>query len=76
MVFPVAVMVMWPWPGRIAKRNFTQSAEGMRRAEVEAILGPPGDYTTGPTVGPTQGDLFLLTREESYYPMYVATQEW
>jgi hypothetical protein len=75
-VFPVAAIVVWPWPERIAERNFTRIAEGMRRAEVEAILGPPGDYTTGPTVGPMRGGLDLLTRDESYYPMYDATLEW
>jgi hypothetical protein len=76
MVFPIAAMVMWPWPERIAERNFTRIAEGMRRAEVEAILGPPGDYTTGPTDSPARGGLYLLKRDESYYPMYDATQEW
>ena len=75
-VFPVAAIVVWPWPERIAERNFTRIAEGMRRAEVEAILGPPGDYTTGPTDSPARGGLYLLKRHESYYPMYDATQEW
>jgi hypothetical protein len=35
---------------RITKANFAQIKAGMSRAEVEAILGPPGDYRTGPTV--------------------------
>jgi hypothetical protein len=76
MVFPVTAMVMWPWPERIAERNFIRIVQGMRRAEVEAILGPPGDYTTGPTDSPARGGLFLLTRDESYYPIYDAAQEW
>jgi hypothetical protein len=39
----------WPRPSRVTAANFERIKEGMSRAEVEAILGPPGDYTTGPT---------------------------
>jgi hypothetical protein len=34
---------------RITRENCDRIRAGMTRAEVEAILGPPGDYTTGPT---------------------------
>jgi hypothetical protein len=39
----------WPRPHRITRENFARIAEGMGRAEVEAILGPEGDYRTVPT---------------------------
>ncbi len=29
--------------------SYQRVAQGMSRADVEAALGPPGDYTTGPT---------------------------
>jgi hypothetical protein len=33
---------------RLTQANFDRIRPGMRREEVEAILGPPGDYRTGP----------------------------
>ncbi len=35
-------------PSRITPENFARIRAGMTRVEVEAILGPPGDYLTGP----------------------------
>jgi hypothetical protein len=35
--------------GRITFDNYQRIAAGMSRSEVEAILGPAGDFTTGPT---------------------------
>jgi hypothetical protein len=35
---------------RITKANLAQIKAGMSRAEVEAILGRPGDYRSGPTL--------------------------
>ena len=40
----------WPRPDRITRENFDRVTTGMSRSEVEAILGPPGDYRSGPTV--------------------------
>ena len=37
---------LWPLPDRITRENCGRVREGMSRAEVEAILGPPGDYRT------------------------------
>jgi hypothetical protein len=34
------------------RANFARVRIGMSDAEVELILGPPGDYTTGPPAGP------------------------
>jgi hypothetical protein len=44
-----ALLVAWPQPDRVTQENFDRISDGMGRAEVEAILGPPGDYTTGPS---------------------------
>jgi hypothetical protein len=47
-VVAVGVVVFWPRPDRITQENYDRICENMRRAEVYAILGPPGDYTTRP----------------------------
>jgi SmpA / OmlA family len=46
-------------PNPITQENYARIQEGMSRAEVEAILGPPADYTTGPLTyaGSTLKDL-------------------
>jgi hypothetical protein len=57
MAVGLAVLVgvgafLWLRPNpalRITHENCDRIRAGMTRAEVEAILGPPGDYTTGPT---------------------------
>jgi hypothetical protein len=41
------VVVLWPPEDRITEANLGRIKEGMTQAEVEAILGPPGDYRTG-----------------------------
>jgi hypothetical protein len=40
--------VLWPRTDRLTRENFDRIKEGMSFAQVEAILGPPGDYTTAP----------------------------
>jgi hypothetical protein len=42
----LAAFVLWPRADRVTLQNFNRIREGMSRAEVEAILGPPGDYRT------------------------------
>jgi hypothetical protein len=44
------VLALWPraQPDRATRENLDRVRKGMSRAEVYAILGPPGDYTTGP----------------------------
>ena len=37
-----------PEPSLVTRENFGGIKGGMSRADVEAILGPPGDYRTGP----------------------------
>jgi hypothetical protein len=39
----------WPRPSHLTGGNFERVKAGMSRADVETILGPPDDYTTGPT---------------------------
>ena len=50
VVVAAGVVVLWPRSSsRITRENFEQIKEGMSRTEVEGILGPAGDYSTGPT---------------------------
>jgi hypothetical protein len=51
-VVAAGVVVLWQRPSRVTWENYEQIAPGMTQAEVESILGTPGDYTTGPTSGP------------------------
>jgi len=48
VVVAAGVLVQWPAPtSRLTLENLGHLREGMTRAEVEAILGAPGDYSTG-----------------------------
>jgi hypothetical protein len=62
LLLAAGVVTVWPQPERITRENFERIREGMTRAEVEAILGPPGDYASGPTMlqpdGPTRAHVF------------------
>jgi hypothetical protein len=44
----VGVVVLWSRPQRFTRENCGRVKQGMTRAEVETILGRPGDYRTGP----------------------------
>jgi hypothetical protein len=44
----VAAFALWPRPNRVTRENCARIRQGMTRAEVDALLGPPGDYRTGP----------------------------
>jgi hypothetical protein len=48
MALATVAVMLWPWPSRITRENCQRICQGMNRAEVEAILGPPADYSTGP----------------------------
>jgi hypothetical protein len=48
VVVGAGVVVLWPRAERITRENYEAIRLGMTRAEVEAILGPPGDYATVP----------------------------
>jgi hypothetical protein len=60
VVVTAGMFVLWPRlepPSRITRENSDRIQVGMSRAEVEAILGPPGDYRNGPTNPVILGDL-------------------
>jgi hypothetical protein len=45
---------------RITRENYTRIQVGMNRAELEALLGPPGDYRTGPTAKRTKVEIAAM----------------
>jgi hypothetical protein len=47
VVVAAGVVVLWPREDRVTRANYDRVLIGMKRADVEAILGPPGDYRTG-----------------------------
>jgi hypothetical protein len=47
VVAAAGAVVLWPGAERITEANFERIKQGMSRAQVEAILGPPGDYRSG-----------------------------
>jgi hypothetical protein len=50
VVLTAGVALLWPTqPSRLTIANLRGIREGMTQAEVEAILGPPADYRTGPS---------------------------
>jgi hypothetical protein len=54
VLLAAGAFVLWPRPERITRENFKRIREGMTQAEVEAILGPPGDYCAfGQGIRPT-----------------------
>ncbi len=48
-------------PNLVTLVNYARIREGMNRAEVEAILGPAGDYRTGPTQIASIGQRYFVT---------------
>jgi hypothetical protein len=44
----VGVFALLPQPDRITPENFDRILDGMSLLEVDSVLGPSGDYTTGP----------------------------
>ncbi len=48
----LVVYLSVPAPSRVSPESFGRVDVGMRRAQVEAVLGMPGDYRTGPTEEP------------------------
>jgi hypothetical protein len=47
VVVAVGAVVLWPRAERVTQANYDRIHKGMTCAEVEALLGPPGDYRTG-----------------------------
>jgi hypothetical protein len=44
----VWVFLQWPQPQRVTRENGARIRLGMHIDQVRGILGPPGDYSTGP----------------------------
>src|SRR5262245_57459436 len=72
VVVAIGVVVLWARaaPERITRENYERIRVGMSRAEVYAVLGPPGDYSTGDEklsdlpLPPCQPQLQALSLEE------------
>ena len=47
VVVAAGVVMLWPWEDRVTRYNYDRIQIGMSLADVEAILGSPGDYRTG-----------------------------
>jgi hypothetical protein len=47
VVVAAGLVVLWPRGDRVTRYYYDRIQIGMNRADVEAILGPPGDYRTG-----------------------------
>jgi hypothetical protein len=83
VVVAAVVVVVWPsQPNRITQENCDRIKEGMSRAEVEAILGPPGDYSSGPlefareTPGPHPTGDFEMSHRVTLFDTDADRVEW
>jgi hypothetical protein len=76
LVVGSGVFVLWPRTAsdRITRQQYDRIVSNMTPADVEAILGPPGDYRTGPTddVPCTESALLKASRESSIPSDYSA----
>jgi hypothetical protein len=66
-------IALWPQPASslMTRQNFDRIRQGMTQAEVEAILGSPGDYRT--SLGQTVDPLGQLAPEMADYGPTLAT---
>jgi hypothetical protein len=48
VVVAAGAVALWSRADRVTRANYERIQIGMTRADVEAILGPPGDYRSGP----------------------------
>jgi hypothetical protein len=48
-VIAVGLIALWPSSSRVTPADFHRIKYEMSKLEVMSILGPPGDYRTGPT---------------------------
>jgi hypothetical protein len=62
--------------GGITNKEFQRLQLGMTMAEVEAVLGPPGDFATGPT-HPVFGEYLRISASTpDERPVFEARREW
>jgi hypothetical protein len=72
----ICVFVLRPRASRVTPENFKSIHEGMSRAEVEKILGPPGDYRTGPVASPGGEPLDLSQLSATVAVEGVLVENW
>jgi hypothetical protein len=70
----VPTLLLWPGWDRVTSENFDRIHRGMTRSEVEAILGPPGDYASGPAVG--EEELWWRLRFQLADHSWVGNSAW
>jgi hypothetical protein len=58
VVLAAGALVVWPRPNRITQDNFDRIRDGMSQADIEALLGPPGDYRNVPTTDASDPQIF------------------
>jgi hypothetical protein len=69
----VAAAVLWPWP-RVSRARYDRIQLGMSRAQVDALLGAPGDYTTGRTCVSARAEPAWAGAPEAW--IGAATEAW
>jgi hypothetical protein len=74
LVAAVATLVFWQGRDRVTAENYERIHKGMTRSEVEAILGPPGDYASGPAVG--EDELWWRLRFQLADHSWVGNSAW
>jgi hypothetical protein len=72
----VGSFVLRPQSDRITKENFDRIAQAMTRQEIYAILGQPGDYSTGPICGGDPSTLLSRNFEYRSYSMKMNRESW
>jgi hypothetical protein len=74
VVVAAGMVMVWPRPSseRITRQNYERIVSDMTPSDVEVILGPPGDYRTGPTQerGAAESAWLSATHESSVPTTY------
>jgi len=74
VLMAAATFLFWHGRDRVTAENYERLRKGMTRAEVEAILGPPGDYASGPAVG--EDELWWRLRFQLADHSWVGNSAW
>jgi hypothetical protein len=61
---------------RLTRENGERIKQGMKWADVEAILGPPGDYRTGPTDDDLEADAVAIGFHPPCLLLGETTEAW
>jgi hypothetical protein len=73
----IAALLAWPQPDRATRENFDRIRKGMSRAEVESILGPPGNYRIDPQCLPSLKQLWVEGSEHvTYLEDWITDSAW